>query len=80
MLPMFWVYILRDSAGRHYIGMTADLPARLAQHRAGCTQTTRRMQGELILVASRAVPTKSEALVCIKSGRGHHAAGDRWSR
>ncbi len=58
---MFFVYILRDTAGRHYIGMTSDLTKRLEQHRRGGTQTTRRMQGELVLIASRQVATRHEA-------------------
>ncbi|MEO5755138.1 MAG: GIY-YIG nuclease family protein [Chthoniobacterales bacterium] len=57
---MAWVYILRGSAGRHYIGSTGDLEARLKQHRRGHTHTTRRL-GELIVVASKEVETLSEA-------------------
>jgi hypothetical protein len=37
------VYVLRDADGCHYLGCTADLETRLAQHRAGRTQTTQRM-------------------------------------
>jgi len=59
---MPWVYILRDDSGRHYIGMTADLATRLAQHRNGGTQTTRRMHGELHLVASKQLATRTAAL------------------
>ena len=60
---MFWVYILRDAVGRHYFGMTSDLTVRLEQHRNGGTQTTRRMQGELTLIASRVVVSQREALI-----------------
>jgi putative endonuclease len=58
-----YVYLLRDEVGRHYVGMTADLLARLEQHRRGGTQTTRRMTGRLELVAARAFATKHEAAI-----------------
>ena len=57
---MAWVYILRGSAGRHYIGSTTDLPRRLWQHQQGLTHTTRRL-GELVLVASVELPSLTEA-------------------
>jgi putative endonuclease len=60
---MFFVYILRDAAGRHYIGMTSDLAKRLEQHRRGGTQTTRRMKGILELVASAPQATRHDAAV-----------------
>ena len=41
--------------------MTSDLPRRFAQHRRGHTHTTRRLGGELELLASRAYATRSEA-------------------
>ncbi len=36
------VYILQDEHGRYYIGSTADLKRRLAQHKQGHTWTTQR--------------------------------------
>jgi predicted GIY-YIG superfamily endonuclease len=57
---MAWVYILKGSAGRHYIGSTVNLEQRLEQHRRGHTHTTQRL-GELSLVAAKEVETLSEA-------------------
>ena len=59
---MYHVYILRGDSGRHYIGQTSDLAARLNQHRNGQTYTTKRLGGSLELVASRELPTREEAL------------------
>jgi len=58
---MPWVYILRGSSGRHYIGSAIDLQARIAQHRRGHTHTTRRLGQELQLVATKQVKTAQEA-------------------
>jgi len=57
---MAWVYILKGSTGRHYIGSTVDLEQRLEQHRRGHTHTTRRL-GELALAAAKEVRTLGEA-------------------
>ncbi|PYK75154.1 MAG: excinuclease ABC subunit C [Verrucomicrobia bacterium] len=57
---MAWVHILRRSSGRHYIGSTPDLGARLAQHRRGHTHTTKRI-GEFQVVAQREYSTLKEA-------------------
>jgi predicted GIY-YIG superfamily endonuclease len=57
---MAWVYILRGSTGRHYIGSTVDLDQRLEQHRRGHTHTTHRL-GDLSLVAAREFDTLSAA-------------------
>jgi hypothetical protein len=54
---MAWVYILRGSSDRHYIGSAVDLDATLAQHRRGHTYTTRRLGESLELVASKHVKT-----------------------
>ena len=48
---MAWVYILRGSSGRHYIGSTVNLERRLSEHRSGGTHTTQRL-GEHRLCAS----------------------------
>ena len=58
---MPWVYILRGSSGRHYIGSTTDLERRLKQHRRGHTHTTKRLGDELQLLASVELPTLEEA-------------------
>lgn len=38
-----FVYILKDEAGKFYIGSTSDLERRLRQHQLNHTQTTSRM-------------------------------------
>ena len=58
---MPWVYILRGSSGRHYIGSTVDLDARFAQHLRGHTATTKRLGGQLEIVAKKQVATLAEA-------------------
>ena len=52
---MPWVYILRGSSGRHYIGSTSHLDRRLGEHQRGETDTTARLGYPLKLVASREV-------------------------
>jgi predicted GIY-YIG superfamily endonuclease len=56
------VYVLRDATGRHYLGCTAHLEARLAQHLAGGARTTRRMVPPLDFVAHRDCPSFPAAL------------------
>jgi predicted GIY-YIG superfamily endonuclease len=58
---MPWVYILRGSSGRHYIGSAVDLDARFAQHLRGHTVTTKRLGDTIEIVAKKEVPTLSEA-------------------
>ncbi len=58
---MPWVYILRGSSGRHYIGSAVDLDARFAQHLRGHTATTKRLGDTIEIVARKEVPTLSEA-------------------
>ncbi|MEY2488329.1 MAG: putative endonuclease, partial [Verrucomicrobiota bacterium] len=58
---MPWVYILRGSSGRHYIGSTVDLDARFAQHLRGHTATTKRLGGELKIVAKKELATLKKA-------------------
>jgi len=41
MPAAYRVYVLQNHAGRFYIGVTADVPHRLAQHNAGASQWTR---------------------------------------
>jgi predicted GIY-YIG superfamily endonuclease len=58
---MAWVYILRGSNGRHYIGSCVDLDARFAQHLRGHTATTRRLGPKLAIVAKKQVAALDEA-------------------
>jgi predicted GIY-YIG superfamily endonuclease len=58
---MAWVYILRGKSGRHYIGSTVDLNARFAQHQRGHTHTSKRLGGDLKIVARKEFSTLEEA-------------------
>ncbi len=58
---MAWVYILRGSNGRHYIGSCVDLDARFAQHLRGHTATTKRLGEKLEIVAKKEVLTLQDA-------------------
>jgi putative endonuclease len=42
---MFIVYILKDSNGKLYKGITNNFPRRIAEHKSGHTKTTSRMSG-----------------------------------
>jgi putative endonuclease len=41
----YFVYILQADDGRYYIGQSDDIERRLAQHRAGCVQSTKSRTG-----------------------------------
>jgi putative endonuclease len=58
---MAWVYILRGSCGRHYIGSTENLERRLSEHRRGKVHSTRRFGQPLELVASKEMPNIESA-------------------
>ncbi|MBJ7260098.1 MAG: GIY-YIG nuclease family protein [Chthoniobacterales bacterium] len=56
-----WIYILRGASGRHYIGLTQDLERRINEHRGGSCHSTRRLGGEITLVAERRCASLEEA-------------------
>ncbi|PYI75973.1 MAG: hypothetical protein DMF04_09175 [Verrucomicrobia bacterium] len=58
---MAWVYILKGSSGRHYIGSAGDLAARFAQHLRGHTATTKRLGARLEIIAKKEVATLKKA-------------------
>jgi predicted GIY-YIG superfamily endonuclease len=58
---MAWVYVLRGSSGRHYIGSAVDLDARFAQHLRGHTARTKRLGESLEGVAKKELATLAEA-------------------
>ena len=57
---MAWVYVLKGLNGRHYIGSTVDLEARLKQHERGHTHSTKCLGGALQIVARREYATLKE--------------------
>jgi len=44
-----YVYILKDDAGRNYIGSSQDVANRLRRHLSGYVHTTRRMKNPRIV-------------------------------
>ena len=60
---MAWVYILRGSCGRHYIGSTEHLDQRLGEHRRGKVHSTRRFGQPLEVVATREMPDIKSARI-----------------
>ncbi len=56
-----WIYILCGASGRHYIGLTQDLERRINEHRGGSCHSTRRLGGEITLVAERGCASLEEA-------------------
>ena len=56
-----WVYLLKGTTGRHYIGYTSNLHARLESHNRGNTATTRCLGYPLELVAARVFKDEAEA-------------------
>ena len=60
MSTMPWVYVLKGSSGRHYVGSAVDLEARFAQHLRGHTATTKRLGEKLKIVAKKETKTLAE--------------------
>jgi predicted GIY-YIG superfamily endonuclease len=54
------LYFAADPSGRHYIGSTVDLDARIAQHWRGHTHSTKRL-GENIELVGKKVETLNQA-------------------
>ncbi|HMP84778.1 MAG TPA: GIY-YIG nuclease family protein [Verrucomicrobiota bacterium] len=67
---MPWVYMLRGTSGRHYIGSTNDLNRRLEEHRRGNTHSTQRLGDKLELVAALKVATLEEARALERQMKG----------
>ena len=44
----YFVYVLKDEAGKFYKGLTSDLHRRIKQHKAGHTRSTKHMQNIVI--------------------------------
>jgi len=57
---MYKVYVLKDSSGKFYKGMTNDLERRIREHRRGKTITTSHMN-DLKVVYTESFPSFIEA-------------------
>jgi putative endonuclease len=72
-IGMRYVYLLKNSTGRHYIGSTEDLNARLALHNAGKIPSTAQHRPWTVHLAIRfADDRRANAFEqYLKSGSGH---------
>jgi len=59
---MYYVYILRNEAGNHYVGHTADLSARIKGHNSSKSRWTR-SKGPWHLVYKEEYETKKKAFL-----------------
>jgi len=46
-----YIYILKDTEGRYYVGSTNNLPERIRHHKGGFTPTTHRMKNPKLVLA-----------------------------
>ena len=60
---MAWVYILRGTSGRYYIGASDNFERRWKEHCLGKVHTTVRLGLPLEIVCRRELPTFSDALI-----------------
>jgi len=56
----YFVYMLENQKGRHYIGITTDLDRRLAEHNSGGAKSTKPF-GPWKMIYSEVFETRSEA-------------------
>jgi len=69
---MYYVYVLRNPAGRHYTGYAVDTLRRLGQHNSGISKSTKN-RGPWTLVYQEQFATRSQAMKrekFLKSGQG----------
>ena len=69
---MYYVYVLRNPAGRHYTGHALDTLYRLGQHNSGISKSTKN-RGPWSLVHQEQFAKRSEAMRrerYLKSGKG----------
>jgi len=57
---MAYVYILKTSSGKYYIGSTNNLDQRLVHHKGGFTPSTKRL-GKVSLIFSQEYSTLDDA-------------------
>jgi len=68
----YFVYILENNVGRHYVGITTDPTRRLAEHNTGNTKSTRPF-GPWRTIYTEEFQTRSEA--CKREWHLKHTTG-----
>lgn len=56
----YYVYVLKNQAGKYYIGSTSNLIARLKQHNLNCVSATKN-RGPYIVVYKEPLPDRATA-------------------
>ena len=51
----YYVYVLKDSDGKRYKGMTNNLERRLSEHKRGKTITTQKMKGIKLIYSEQCI-------------------------
>ena len=64
---MYYIYIIKSSSDRYYVGSTEDVEERLAQHNSGTYQGWTRRNSGWRVVYSEEYATRREALIREKS-------------
>ena len=67
---MYYVYVLRDAQGAHYIGYSADLRRRLAEHNDGKNTSTRGGLWNLLYYEAYASEHKARERERVLKGHG----------
>ena len=65
--------MLRGTTGRHYIGCTDNLAARLEQHQRGHTHSTLRLGLPVELVVARSFCSRAEAMKVERQLKSWHS-------
>ena len=68
----YYVYMLENASGRHYVGITTDPARRLAEHNAGSAKSTRPF-GPWKIICTEEFDSRSKA--CKREWYLKHAEG-----
>jgi predicted GIY-YIG superfamily endonuclease len=75
-MPAVTVYAIRFDSGETYVGITANLPRRLEEHRRRQSPSTRKFLGEFAVIHTEEMPNYRRARSrekYLKSGAGRQS-------